>query len=240
VLSNVGYEIVGRSTQEDAMRHLRHIALVAAGLALCVPSTANALGGQLVAPSTTIDGLTGGGAMGQAWYRAYTLPTAKNPLAGNSAPCVHVGRTGNILIGLAFQPVPCTITPDTTVLVWGISNTCSTIEPPPFFAQGAAAQRRCAKDFLAPIVGSIRLSIDGGRPVDMKRPALEVFSPMLAFRLPTDNPFDVPPGPGSFTGWGWMAWLTHLPPGRHSVQTRTEFTDGRDPDVISLVIDVAP
>jgi hypothetical protein len=115
------------------MRHLRHIALAALAVGLCVPSVAGALGpsqvgGQLVPPYATVDGLSGGDAMGAGWARVYTLPAAENPAFGNSEPCVRLGRTGSILVGLEFQPVPCTITQGTTVLVWGISNTCSSVE----------------------------------------------------------------------------------------------------------------
>jgi hypothetical protein len=53
------------------MRHLRHIALAALAVGLCVPSVAGALGpsqvgSQLVPPYATVDGLSGGDAMGQA------------------------------------------------------------------------------------------------------------------------------------------------------------------------------
>jgi hypothetical protein len=86
------------------MRHFRHLALAAVAAALCVPSAANAQRGQLLTPHVRIDGLTGGEAMGQAWLRVYTLPTAENPAVGDGAPCLRVGRTASILIGLEYQP----------------------------------------------------------------------------------------------------------------------------------------
>jgi hypothetical protein len=124
------------------------------------------------------------------------------------------------LVGLEFQPVPCTITQGTTVLVWGISNTCSSVEDPPYFAVSAqAAQRTCAAG-LAPFVTSDRFTLDGGQPVDLQQRRFDIFSSQLGVQLPADNPFGAPPGAGTFTAWGQIAWLQHLPPGHHTIQDR--------------------
>ena len=44
--------------------------------------------------------------------------------------------------------VTCNIEQGTTVFVWELSNTCSGVEEPPFFADGEAAQRLCARTGL--------------------------------------------------------------------------------------------
>lgn len=54
----------------------------------------------LLAPTQRVDGLDAGEAMGLTWVRGYTLPEAENPMFGNSAPCVRLGRHGKILVGI--------------------------------------------------------------------------------------------------------------------------------------------
>jgi hypothetical protein len=222
------------------MRHLRRTVLAALALALCLPSMAGAhsasnAGGQLVSPQAVVDGITGGEAMGLSWARGYSLPSAENP-----ARCLRLGRTRSILVAVDFEPVPCTVRRGTTLLVWGITNTCSTVEEPPFLAVGSTAQRRCARTLLEPIIDSVVLTVDRGRrPIDLKRPQFEIFSPQQHVLVPADNPFGVPAQRATFTAWGWVAWLKDLPAGQHTIRTVTTGTDESEPPhVISLVVNV--
>jgi hypothetical protein len=227
------------------MRHLRHIVLAALAIALCAPPVASAgdhrpRGGQLVPPRATVDRVTGGDAMGESWYRAYTLPAAENPYFGNGEPCVRLGRTGSILLGIDWQPVPCAVEQGTTVLVWGITWACdnaSEVVDPSSYGADEAAQIRCALAGLREKVQSSVLTIDGAKPVDLDVRRYLICSPQRQVQLRADNPFGYTPGPATFTACGWVAWLKHLPPGQHTIRTETSFTDGVEE--ISLVINVS-
>jgi hypothetical protein len=222
------------------MRHLRQIVPCVLLAALCAPSVAAAHGpskvGRLVPPAARVDGLTGGQALGLAWERVYTLPEARSPAVGNGEPCLRLGRTGSILVGVAYQPVPCTVKQGTTVLVWGIVNSCSDVEEEEFFAVGRAAQRRCASNFR-PFVTSVDLTVDGVGPIHLMTRRFEAFSPFMRVQVQAGHPF-YDAGPATFTAWGWVAWLKHLPPGRHTIVTETGFIDTDELHVISLVVDV--
>jgi hypothetical protein len=91
---------------------------------------------------------------------------------------------------------------------------------------------------LATDVETLTLTVDGGRPVDLHRRPFETFSPQVAVRLPADNPFGVAAQSGTFTAWGWIAWLKNLPRGRHTVRTETTWVDGSEPHVIALAFNV--
>lgn len=211
------------------MRHLRHIVLPALAVAICAAPVASAHdremgGGHLVPPHARVDGLNAGQVMGEAWYRNLTLPVAENPLFGNGDQCARLGRKGKVLLAIGFQP--CTVPEGTTVYVIGITNFCDNVEDPPFFGADEAAQRKCAMVTLAPFVESIRLTVDGGNPVDLQTRRNQIFSPQRHVELLADNFLGVPAGPATFTAWGWVAWLKDLAPGVHTLGTEAVFDDG--------------
>ena len=220
------------------------VPLATLAVVLGVPAVAGASGlatsdRLLVSPTQRVDGLDAGEAMGLNWVRGYTLPAAENPMLGNSAPCVRLGSHGKILVGVGYQPVPCTVDSNTTVLVWGLSNTCDTVDPlSPWYAVGERAQRACAVATIEPYVQEIRFTIDGGPAIDLHQRRFAIFAPQHRVRLRADNPFGVPPGPATFTAFGWMAWLNKLPPGRHTLRSESIFSDGSEPYVISIDLDV--
>jgi hypothetical protein len=177
--------------------------------------------------------------MGEMWYRGYTLPADENQLLGNGRPCVRLRRTGSVLVGIEFQPGPCTIDRNTTVLICGITSVWDSFDPASeFYGADEAAQRRCAVRTLEPAIASVGLTVDGRGPVDLHKPRFAIFSPNRQVVVRDDNPFGYPAGRGSFTAWGYMAWLRALAPGQHTIRTETTWTSGGPPEVISLVINV--
>jgi hypothetical protein len=210
------------------MRHFRHLVLAALAVAMCAAPVAGAHdqktgGGHLVPPDARVGGLTAGQVMGEAWYRVHTLPVAENPWFGNGDGCARLGRKGKVLLGFGFQP--CTVPEGTTVYVLGITNTCDNVEPEPFFGADEAAQRKCAVAGLRPHTESIRLTVDGRKSVDLLKRRYEIFSPQREVQLLEDNFLGVPPGPATFTAWGWVAWLKDLPPGVHTLRSEAVFDD---------------
>jgi hypothetical protein len=186
-----------------------------------------------------VDGITGGEAMGEVWYRAYTLPKDRNQLWGNGQPCLRLGETGSVLVGIDFQPGACTINRQTAVLIWGMTATCDSLLPPgsEFYGADEDAQRRCAVRAATAAVRSVVLTVDQSKPVDLRASRFAIFSPNRLVVVRDDNPFGYTAGQGSFTAWGWMAWLKELPPGQHTIRSVTTFVDATT-EVIRLVINV--
>ena len=74
--------------------------------------------------------------------------------------------------------------------------------------------------------GSAQLTVNGGEPLDLQTRPYPIFSPQRHVPLLADNFLGVPAGPATFTAWGWVAWLKHLPPGVHTLGTEAVFDDG--------------
>jgi hypothetical protein len=60
------------------------------------------------------------------------------------------------------------------------------------------------------------------------RPAYQICSPQQDVQLLADNLLGVPPQAATFVACGWVAWLTGLPGGRHTVSSVATFDDGTD------------
>jgi hypothetical protein len=195
--------------------------------------------GELLPAATKIDGVTGPEVLAEGWYRGYALPAAENPTLGNGQGCVKLGRHGKVLLAYGFGPA-CTVRQGTAVWIIGISVTCSNVEAAPFFGADEAAQRACAFKFFQEEgrVKAIRVTVDGGKAVDIQRPPYELYIPQREGQLPVDNIFEVPPQPFTFTGYGWGAWLTGLTPGRHVLHSKTVWADGSEPHVWNLVVNI--
>jgi hypothetical protein len=124
----------------------------------------------------------------------------------------------------------------TAVFVIGITDFCDNVSPPPFFGADERAQRDCALANLAQNVESIRLTVDGGGPVDLHVARYLVCAPQRTVQLLKDNFLGVPAQVATFTACGWVAWLKDLPVGRHTVRSLATFPDGTthlwEPDVV--------
>ncbi|MEU5341078.1 hypothetical protein AB0H18_09615 [Streptomyces sp. NPDC020766] len=126
--------------------------------------------GRLVEPRKKVDGLTGRDAMAEGWYRTFSLPATENPWFGNGDRCVKLGRTEKVLLALGNGPPQnCTVKQGAAVLVLGLMTVCDDVEEPPYYAVGEAAQRKCAWTDLRAITKSLRLTVDGGRAIDLQK-----------------------------------------------------------------------
>jgi hypothetical protein len=216
------------------------VASLAASVVASTPATARLIdSGRLLPAFAKVDGVTGPQVLAEGWYRDYTLPAAENPFIGNGQPCITLGRHGKVLIALGERPV-CTVKQGTAVWIIGISTTCDTFSAPPYFGADEAAQRACAFRFFQEEgrVDAIRVTIDGGKAVDIQQRRYELYTPQRAGQLPVNNIFDVPPQPFTFTAYGWGAWYTGLPPGQHVLHSKTVWADGSEPHVWNLTVNI--
>ncbi|MEV0555067.1 hypothetical protein AB0I27_16590 [Streptomyces sp. NPDC050597] len=195
--------------------------------------------GRIVEPRKKLDGLTGRDVLGEAWYRPLSLPRAENPWFGHGERCVKLGRAGKVLLAIGNgPPLNCRVKEGTAVFVIGSMTVCDDFEEPPYFAVGEAAQRKCAWTDLRTTTESVRLTVDGGRPIDLQKRRFAICAPQGAVQLRPDNYLGVPAQPATFTACGWVAWLTDLAPGRHVLNSQATYFDGSEPHVWAPVINV--
>ncbi|MEU9958446.1 hypothetical protein [Streptomyces sp. NPDC050982] len=126
----------------------------------------------------------------------------------------------------------------TAVFVLGSTTVCDDVEEPPYYAVGEAAQRRCAWADLRATTESVRLTVDGGKAIDLQKRRFAICAQQQAVQLRPDNFLGIPAQPATFTACGWAAWLTGLAPGRHVLRSEATFVDGIEPHVWAPVINV--
>jgi hypothetical protein len=194
-------------------------AAVAVTVALCAgPATARPRvphsGGAHLVPANVIHGLTGSEMLAVGFVRDYTSQVGDPPRI-----CPTRGRRGEILVAAPTGGTStCTVKPGTPILILGMGNACSDVEPPPFHGDDAPAQTACTLAFLHDFVLEIHVSVDGGTPVDIRTDRFEFLSPQITVVLPEDNIFGEPAGKTvTLVAAGWLAALRGLTPGRHTI-----------------------
>ena len=137
--------------------------------------------------------------------------------------CFPAGREGRVLILWTRPgdqtPAECSIRRGTAVFLFGVFVFCDEVEPPPYFAVGEKAQRRCAVGGLRtlPEVDAILVTVDGDRPVDIARERFLAVSPQGTAQLPEDNILGVTAQQTTFVAAAYVAMLRRLRPGQHTI-----------------------
>jgi hypothetical protein len=205
------------------MKHLRWAVLAVLAVGLCAAPVATAHdhkgGGAVVAPAHKVAGLTGGELLGEAWVQLLSHPA--NTFAGSCTPVVR----------RVVSPEPdananssCTIEKGTSLFI-PVGSDCSNVEPDPFFGADEAAQRECAiaaDEFFV----AISIAVDGGEPVDIRKPRFELISPQRSVELPEDNYLGVPAGPATFVAHGWAGLVKKLRLGEHTITVVVADSEG--------------
>jgi hypothetical protein len=161
--------------------------------------------------------VTAGGLISQSIVSTLEIPVPQNPERGFGNPCIKIAD-GNVLAPVVppGEKPTCTVKRGTPVLVQWAAY-CSNVEPPPFHAIGEQAQRACALAANQGFTKSLKISIDGGKRVQIRKPRYELYSPHTTVQLPENNLLEVPAGPADFTAHGWAALVRKLKPGKHVI-----------------------
>jgi hypothetical protein len=149
--------------------------------------------------------------VGLGWVAELTTPAA------DWGGCAPLGRGGRVLLPLPGPDMTarCTATTDQRVLL-AHGAECSDVEPPPFFGVTEREQRACAW-LDSQNVEALNVTVDGGEPIDIRRPPFAAFSRQLTVQLPAGNILGVAPQPATFTAFQWAAVTRELRPGHHTI-----------------------
>lgn len=237
------------------MRTIRWAGLLLLAVAVSVVANPGAQAsagrdGQLVPAAKRLAGFTGGQLIGEETRLLLELPVDENPQLGKGESCFPTGHRGKVLIVWTRPedqaPAVCTVQPGTSVFLTGGFVFCDPLEGPPFFAIGEKAQRKCAVEQLLtnPLfvaVDAILVTIDGRRPVDIKRKRFLAVSPQGTAQLPEDNILSteenpIPPQETTFVTAAYVAMLRPLRPGEHTITV--EIVGGPLAGTNSATIDV--
>lgn len=213
------------------MTHLRRTVLAALAVALLAAPVAAADGSHeqgrdaAVVPVHKVAGIPTGEFVGERWAEDYEAHASDTPPPPDL--CATVGRRHKALImGPNDATTTCGVARRTQLVVFGMGNACSDVEPDPYFGADEAAQRRCATKGDYKFVKKIRVSVDGLPPVDIRTARFEVVTPQMTAELPEDNVFDIPAQTATLVAHQWMAQVRKLRPGQHTItvnRVTTEF-----------------
>ena len=201
------------------MRHLRWSLPAVVVLALCASSPAAGHeshhgGGPSVVPLTPAEHV-------ERIRHFVELPKPVNPLWGDGEdPCVRLGPRGKFLAVIVWNQVATCTAEVGTVPTTGGGHFCTTYDPPPYYALGVLAQRRCARALSTETAARVR--VDGGPWVDLFQPGFTAYTPPFLVHLPADNVWNVRAQWGMVTGYGWNANILNLGVGRHEYITEIQ------------------
>jgi hypothetical protein len=142
----------------------------------------------------------------------------------------HVLKIPNIAGGL--NPPVCRIRQGAPILMEGIATAISNLEPP--FSSDANVQRRTARDLDRAAALSLRVSIDGATPVDMRAPRFEVLTEQRTVYLPEGNGLGVEPQVATLAAHGWLGTIRGLSLGLHHILWTVTLDFGGGPEVTSV------
>lgn len=213
-----------------SIRHLRRAVVAALAVALCASPIAAAdgshgLGGdRAVVPVHKVAGTPAGEFIGEGFAEDYAAHAGDAPPAN---PCaIVIGPRGEALVmGPTGERNACSVSRRTQLVIFGLGSACSDVEPVPFFGADEAAQRACAVAFNREFVTELRVTVDGRRPVDIRRKRFEVVSPQMTVQLPEDNVFGVPAQTATLVAHAWMAQVPELRSGRHTISVDAVTTE---------------
>ena len=213
------------------MAHLRRSVLAALAVALCAAPVAAADGSHghgkraAVVPVHKVAGVPAGEHIGAGF--AADFEESESAPSPPTEPCALVGEGSKqaLFLGPNNETVTCTVDRRTQLIVFGLGASCSDVEEDPFFGADEAAQRACAIAFDMEFVDALRVSVDGGTPVDIRTPRFEVISPQMTAEVPADSPAGLPEGTATLVAHAWMAEVRKLRPGRHLIEAQAVSSD---------------
>jgi hypothetical protein len=201
------------------------VVLAAATLigALLAPVAASAKKAHVFSP----DAHPFGASLGEwqaRWFEWFIeIPAPSNPLFDETGALCGVNQSGPVWF---TAPVAhpgtttraCTVPAGKAILIIGLGNECSNVEPPPFFGATEAELRACAAAGLEEFFGDATQSItvDGIEVADLDRYRTQ--TPLFSYTLPPDNIYGLPPGEATRAiSDGTDVIVKPLPPGPHRV-----------------------
>ena len=202
---------------------------------LVVLAAASLIGAALVAPSAasppnahvfSLNAHPFGATYGEWAARWFTwfieVPAPQNPVFDETGELCDTNQSGPVwILAAVFHPGTttrgCTIPTGTGILVAGIGNECSNVEPPPFFGATEEELRACAAAGYEQFFGDATQSITvDGVPV-ANLDAYRTQTPLYSYTLPPDNVYGLPPATALAISDGTVVVVKPLPVGEHQI-----------------------
>ena len=157
------------------------------------------------------------------WFTWFIeVPAPVNPVFDETGELCDTNQSRPVwILSAVFRPGTttraCTIPTGMGILVAGIGNECSNVEPPPFFGATEEELRTCAAAGYEAFFGDATQSItvDGAAVANLD--AYRTQTPLYSYTLPPDNVYGLPPAEALAISDGTVVVVKPLPPGQHQI-----------------------
>jgi hypothetical protein len=161
-----------------------------------------------------------------------SFPAAVSPATDATGERCGYGQSGpvfflaTIVIGSPQVTRTCRVPAGVALLFPLFGNSCSTVEPPPYFASNEAELLACARTRIESVnpEATIVVSLDGVAVPDIGR--YRVQTPPFTIAFSPDNAFDIEPLVATSLLDSYAILFAPLPPGEHTLQFSVELPDG--------------
>jgi hypothetical protein len=192
------------------------------GALLIAPSAASPTNAHVYSPKAHPFGATYG-EWEARWFTWFIeVPAPVNPAFDETGELCDTNQSGPVwMLSAAFRPGvttrACTIPTGMGILLPGIGNECSNVEPPPFFGATEEELRACATAGYEAFFGDATQSItvDGAAVANLD--AYRNLTPLYTYTLPPDNVYGLPPSEALAVSDAAVLVIKPLPPGAHQI-----------------------
>ena len=153
------------------------------------------------------------------WQRVFTMPEDISPYTDTTGERCGYQQSGSVFMvpgnfvgGILERS--CVVAEGTAIYVFVAGNTCSTVEPPPYFGRTEDELRMCARAGMDDIT-DIQISVDGQDVADLD--TYRSTSPMFTVTVPENNLLGIEPGVGQMVSDAISLIIAPPPPGDYEI-----------------------
>ena len=176
------------------------------------------------------------------WQRVFTMPEDISPYTDTTGERCGYQQSGSVFmvpgnfVGGILERT-CVVAEGAAIYVFVAGNTCSTVEPPPFFGRTEDELRECARAGMDDIT-DIQVSIDGQDVADLD--AYRSTSPMFTITVPEDNLLGIEPGVGQMVSDAISFIIAPPPPGKYEITVAVTLAGDPEPGGATTTLIVEP
>jgi hypothetical protein len=186
---------------------------------------------EILPPAEPWDGVARSDLDAEWWQRAFTMPEDISPYTDATGERCGYQQSGSVFMlpgnfvgGIAERT--CVVAEGTAIYVFVAGNTCSTVEPPPYFGRTEEQLRACASAGMDDITDYL-LRVDGEDVTDLD--AYRSTSPLFTITVPDDNIVGLEPGVGQVVSDAISVIIAPPPPGDYEITVSVTLSGNPEP-----------
>jgi hypothetical protein len=206
-----------------------------------VATTPESAAVEILGPDESWGGATRGEWDAQWWQRAFTMPEDISPYTDTTGERCGYQQSGPVFIlpgnfvgGIVERT--CVVAEGTAIYLLVAGNTCSTVEPPPYFGRTEDELRACASAGMDEVT-DFQASVNGQDVTDLE--AYRTTSPMFTMTFPRDNFMGIEAGVGQVVSDSISLIIAPPPPGEYEIAVSVTLPGNIEPvgAIITVIVE---